>query len=214
MNKKYILIALSLFANTSLFAQTSPIYTNGNNVGIGITNPTQQLQVKGQVLINQNIGTQSGLYIKSDAAPTHYNWKIATQERIDGGLEISRSTTPGATSFNQATIALLQNGNVGIGTSTPREKLTVSGNIQAKEIIASPTSWADKVFDPTYKLWKLSEVEQYILKNKHLPGIPTEKEAKKGLKIAETQAKLLQKIEELTLYIIALEKEVNELKQR
>ncbi|WP_461075028.1 hypothetical protein [Spirosoma flavus] len=68
--------------------------------------------------------------------------------------------------------------------------------------------WSDKVFDDTYQLKRLSEVEQYIKTNKHLPGVPSAKEVvEKGIDVAKMDAKLLEKIEELTLYSIQLEKE-------
>jgi hypothetical protein len=72
--------------------------------------------------------------------------------------------------------------------------------------------WADYVFDEDYDLMSLSEVESFIKENKHLPDVPSAKEVKKdGLDVAEMNATLLKKVEELTLHIIELEKKVNEL---
>ena len=74
--------------------------------------------------------------------------------------------------------------------------------------------WSDFVFGNDYNLLTLSEVEDYIDKNGHLPDIPSEAEVEEnGINIGEMQAKLLQKIEELTLYVIQLEKEIDELKK-
>jgi hypothetical protein len=68
------------------------------------------------------------------------------------------------------------------------------------------------VFDEDYDLMSLSEVESFIKENKHLPDVPSAKEVKKdGLDVAEMNATLLKKVEELTLHIIELEKKVNEL---
>jgi hypothetical protein len=108
------------------------------------------------------------------------------------------------------------NGNIGIGTTNPGiYKLAVNGTIAAKEVIVDVSIFADFVFEENYKLMSLSEVEKYIKKNKHLPNIPSEKEVKaKGLGLGEMQAKLLQKIEELTLYVIDLKKENETLKKR
>ena len=73
------------------------------------------------------------------------------------------------------------------------------------------TKWPDFVFDKDYKLRTLQEVENHINEHKHLPDIPSEKEVKEnGLSLGEMQAKLLQKIEELTLYTIELNKTVKE----
>ena len=75
--------------------------------------------------------------------------------------------------------------------------------------------WADFVFEKDYDLPTLSEVEQFIQKNKHLPGVPSAKEVEtNGMDVAETQAMLLQKIEELTLYIIQQQKEIELLKSK
>ncbi|MOA38224.1 hypothetical protein D3C78_1598840 [compost metagenome] len=69
------------------------------------------------------------------------------------------------------------------------------------------------MFEPDYKLRSLSEVEMFIKLNKHLPEIPSAKEVENnGIAVGEMNAKLLQKIEELTLYLIEMKKENEELK--
>lgn len=102
-------------------------------------------------------------------------------------------------------------GNVGIGTSNPGTayKLAVEGTVGARRVVVTQASWADYVFDKKYKLPSLTEVEKYIRKNQHLPGIPSAAAIKeKGLDLADTQALLLQKIEELTLYSIDQNKKI------
>jgi len=70
------------------------------------------------------------------------------------------------------------------------------------------------VFEDDYNLSPLSEVEQYIKQNNRLPNIPSAKEVEgNGVNLGDMQSKLLQKVEELTLYIIALEKQIKELQQ-
>jgi hypothetical protein len=99
-------------------------------------------------------------------------------------------------------------GNVGIGTSVPQAKLAVKGDIFAQKVKVTQTGWADFVFHPDYKLPLLEEVERFVKANKHLPEIPSENEVEKeGLDVGEMNKKLLQKIEELTLYIIEMKKE-------
>ncbi|MEO9964362.1 MAG: hypothetical protein ABJF11_01155 [Reichenbachiella sp.] len=102
------------------------------------------------------------------------------------------------------------NGNVGIGTTTPNNKLQVVGNIHANSYSAvSPPSWPDYVFEESYELSELAEVERFIETNHHLPEIPSAAEVKTdGVKLVEMQAKLLQKIEELTLYLIEQDKKL------
>jgi len=76
-------------------------------------------------------------------------------------------------------------------------------------------NWPDYVFKPHYNLRSLSEVEQYIKTHQHLPDVPSEKEVKaNGIDVGETQAILLRKIEELTLYMIKQEKELKNWKMK
>jgi hypothetical protein len=93
----------------------------------------------------------------------------------------------------------------------------VCGKIWALDEVVAQTSnpWPDYVFNTDYNLKPLSELEQYINLNKHLPGISSADDIKKeGVKLAETSSEMLRKIEELTLYIIQQNKEMDELKGR
>ena len=110
-------------------------------------------------------------------------------------------------------IAYDKSGNVGIGTNPNSGYiLSVNGTIRAKEIKVE-ANWADFVFEDDYQLKDLEEVESFIEENNHLPDIPSEKDViKNGIQLGEMNAKLLQKIEELTLYVIDLNKSVNTLK--
>lgn len=104
-------------------------------------------------------------------------------------------------------------GSVGIGTmSTGIHKLAVEGSIGARRVKVNPTGWADFVFEPGYELRGLNEVEDYIKINKHLPEIPSASEVEQeGLDIGEMNKKLLQKVEELTLYVIEQQKQIKQL---
>lgn len=107
------------------------------------------------------------------------------------------------------------NGNVGIGTSTPGNKLEVNGTIRTKEVIVEATSWPDFVFKTDYHLPSLSFVESYIKEYGHLPNVPSQKEVEEnGQSLGETQKLLLQKIEELTLYTIQQQTLIEELTKR
>lgn len=101
----------------------------------------------------------------------------------------------------------LTNGNVGIGTKTPSHRLSVNGTVRAKEVIVD-TGWADFVFEPNYALPSLDDIETHIIKHRRLPNLPSAADvAQRGIGVGEMQTLLLQKIEELTLHLIRLEKE-------
>lgn len=108
-------------------------------------------------------------------------------------------------------MTLLDDGNVGIGTSTPDSKLTVKGEIHAEEIkVDLNVPGPDYVFEPDYPLTPLDEIEKYITENKHLPEIPAAKEMEEdGILIGELNMLLLKKIEELTLYVIKLKQQTD-----
>lgn len=122
------------------------------------------------------------------------------------------SASFGDISGYQYCVIVKQNGNVGIGTTDPTYKLSVNGNIRSKEVVVE-SNWADYVFDHDYQLPSLAETEQYILENRHLPGIPSATEIQtNGLSLGSAQTKMMQKIEELTLYVIDLNKQLTALK--
>ncbi|MBV6647253.1 MAG: TMF family protein, partial [Cyclobacteriaceae bacterium] len=102
---------------------------------------------------------------------------------------------------------------VGIGTTTPKNALDVAGTIRSTEVKVEATPWPDFVFDQDYQLPLLEEVKDYIDKNRHLPEIPSAVQVEEeGINLGEMNAKLLQKIEELTLYVIEINSEVQQLK--
>ncbi|MVM41092.1 hypothetical protein GO730_30920 [Spirosoma sp. HMF3257] len=104
-------------------------------------------------------------------------------------------------------------GSVGIGTTSPGAyKLAVEGKIGAREVEVKTGSWADFVFKPGYQLRPLSEVASFVATHQHLPEIPSEADVKaNGIGLGEMNAKLLQKIEELTLYVIQQQKRIERL---
>ena len=104
------------------------------------------------------------------------------------------------------------NGFIGIGTTNPQNLLDVKGTIRAIEVrVVSIDSFPDFVFKKEYQLPRLMEVNNYILTNGHLPNIPSATEVKNnGMNLADMQVKLLQKVEELTLYMIDQQKTINQ----
>jgi hypothetical protein len=125
-----------------------------------------------------------------------------------------QTITPANLAANNLRMVIQSNGNVGIGTTNPQHLLHVAGTIGAEEVLVTSTG-ADYVFEPGYRLKPLSEVASYIQTNHHLPDIPSADEAKqKGMGVGEMEAKLLAKVEELTLHLIQQDKENRELQAR
>jgi hypothetical protein len=119
-------------------------------------------------------------------------------------------------SYGDKKMTLTSNGSLGIGTiTTGAHKLAVEGSIGAREIKVQATGWSDFVFKKEYNLPTLEEVEKHIAQKGHLENIPSEEEVlKNGINLGEMNAKLLQKIEEMTLYMIDQNKQIMDLQQR
>lgn len=120
-----------------------------------------------------------------------------------------------------------KNGKIGIGTTTPDELLTVKGKIHTQEVLVdldgavAPDYVFEKYFNgfskafPEYELISIKELENFLKENKHLPNVPSAKEMEeKGIPLKEMNLILLQKIEELTIYIIEQQKEIEILKEK
>jgi hypothetical protein len=129
--------------------------------------------------------------------------------KADGSVDNNSYLTTGSAASNYLPLA----GGTLTGTLDGLDA-NFKGTVRVKKITVTPTGWADYVFAHDYKLRPLEQVASYIETNKHLPDMPSAKEVEeKGISLGDNQALLLRKIEELTLYVIDLKKEINELKK-
>ncbi len=183
---------------------------NTGNVGIGSTNPSEKLEIEG--------GTND-TYVKLHVSGGGYKTGL---KMIGGSVDIwdlyyndiNNTLNIGEDGIDYLTIK--SGGNMGIGTTSPDAKLAVKGNIHTQEVKVNLLGavMPDYVFTASYNLKTLQEVENYIKTNGHLPNIPSAKDAEtNGLLLKDMNLKLLEKIEELTLYTIEQEKRIETLEK-
>jgi hypothetical protein len=220
-------LGLTIFTNASAIHNSLENSTprdltfNGGNIGIGTASPAYKLDLQDTATgLYLNVGSTiqssySDLRLSSDTGNAQI-WKAGSAYTNYGGahsLNIYNSENYPIAFFQGSSERMRINngGNVGIGTTTPDYKLDVYGTIRALEVKVA-TGWSDFVFDDGYSLPSLSQVESYVKENKHLPEIPSAKEIQdNGLSMAEMMAKQMQKIEELTLYVIEQNKKIEKL---
>ena len=187
-------------------------YVIGSYTAIGTTTATSTLTIQGNQNSdgNPNTGTVLKFRGRNNAGDP---WEIYRDNGLTGDLVIANDDGPGTR--RESMRFDLETGNVGIGTINPGNfKLAVQGKIGAREVVVTQAAWADHVFGDNYTLPSLIQVETYIKENKHLPDIPSAKEVKEeGLSIAEMMAKQMQKIEELTIYVIEQNKRIESLEK-
>jgi hypothetical protein len=195
------------------------IFWNGNvGIGTGAVAPASKLHVMGVGrfgLSDVNTNNIGGVLVASGtgAGGARQYWIGASDPTAHNNNQFQISDYNGTTNSPLITIYGMHmgvnGGNVGIGTTAPTHKLSVKGTIRAQEIVVDNTNWADYVFEEDYRLAPLAEVESHIKAKGHLPGIPSAAEvAEHGVSMGDMQAKLLSKVEELTLHLIAQEKKL------
>lgn len=161
---------------------------------------------KGSVATNSE-SVAIGVGASSTGIKTIAIGRISNQ--VDSSLKIGINTN--------SYIFMNHQGNVAIGTTDPKGyKLAVAGNVIAESVTVKLQGyWPDYVFEDNYILPDLHETESFIKANRHLPGIPSAREVEEnGISLGEMNAKLLKKIEELTLYLIEKNKDIEELKKQ
>lgn len=199
--------------------------TNGN-IGVNTQYPKQMLHVvDGNILISASSSRAPGspngsMLFGSDVNSScpYGVWGIEyLDDENDGhGLNFWKTWSCG-TGMNYA-LFLSNSGNVGIGTKNPQAKLSVNGNICAKEVRVSLNGspcWPDYVFGEDYSLTPLEDLKRYVKENRHLPDVPSAEEIRDtGVDLGEMNTLLLKKIEELTLYIIEMEDRISNMEER
>ncbi|SEW52686.1 hypothetical protein [Chitinophaga arvensicola] len=240
-SKSYLAIEIANSSSLSAFSFTG--YANGETLqlvtgaqvtGVAAFTAFEPIVMQGNVSIGSS-SSVARLDIAGGPFWTDYSWKKSIKLYDASAIEFAGGTrsfglgASGANLYfshvnsngtgipNYFIIADGNTGNVSIGGTAPAAnyKLAVEGTLGARRIKVVQNGWPDYVFHPEYQLPSLHEVEQFVKKEKHLEGIPSEKEvAENGLDLGDINHQLLKKVEELTLYIIQLNKNVESLNQK
>ena len=199
------------------------VMSSAGSVGIGsaITTPQAKLHVDSKILAEGDITTLTKFRLAPEYNSTSDYWEI---KRTNTGLKYTyQDIRPRDVLF------IGNDGSIGIGKNTPQATLDVDGLVRASSAkvtgllcanevrvsLSGLPCWPDFVFGKNYKLPSLAEVEQFITENQHLPNVPSAAEVEtNGVALGEMNALLLQKVEELTLYIIQMEKRLAELESK
>nr|WP_321450316.1 hypothetical protein [uncultured Carboxylicivirga sp.] len=215
--------SFTLLESTSMSAMAGEVIVAEPSYGVSSFNVKGNVKVADDLTVNNNVNVSGYIYKVNNEEQT-----LIKSERTDGSWDATLKTD-GRGNF-------IFNRKVGIGENSPSAKLDVAGNIKVQEIEVTLASMqdlnlngtlaannitytangqtADHVFEEDYDLKSLEEIETFITENKHLPDVPSAEEMEEeGVNLAEMNKLLLQKVEELTLYIISQEKRIKELEK-
>ena len=240
-NKKFRVNGKTESFFVTSFDDTPAVHGKNDNTdfyGIGVTGKGGWKGVEGIVAgtgsqhyfgvygnsVNSNTGSNYGLYGTASASVNNYGVYGLANSGSNKNYGVYGSATSGSNNYGIYGVASGSNnyagyfeGAVAIGDFTPVKAtghmLSVDGKIACTEVRVQPTNlWPDYVFSSKYNLMPLHELEKSINDQKHLPGIPSAKEVENdGIQVGEMQRKMMEKIEELTLYIIDLNKKIESL---
>ncbi len=226
-----MLISLFCFFNASgqLYPLNGTVNSHSNTndyVGIGKSNPSATLDILNLTNPSMRIANGAGGWGQIGVATCNNCFSPTAKAgdmvvRAAGGGDLLLGIPDGVVDSrqikfivtNQVAMSVMANGQVGIGTTdipSPYKLAVADGIITEKVKVAveSSADWSDFVFEDDYELASISDVESFIKKHKHLPGVPSAVEVvEQGIDLGKMDATLLQKIEELTLYVIELKQE-------
>jgi len=204
-----------IIKNSQWYWQNNLVLRSSGNVGIGTDTPGTLLELKAQnkpTRLKLQADTDQNTFITfTPNTGAEYQYNVGYDNTNDI-FSITGNCFPSTSGLH-----ITHSGNVLIGKTSQANsdyKLDVNGKIRANEIKINTTG-ADFVFESTYNLKSLAEVEKFISDNKHLPEISSASEMNKnGVDLGDLNMKLLQKVEELTLYTIEQQKRIEKLEKQ
>ncbi len=173
--------------------ESKVVFKTNGSVGIGVVNPSHKLHIAGN---SKWAGNASGFLEINSNSNGQYIRQVASNGNSQEWIIRGFSSNGVQAEFN--------NGGI-----------NVNGVIKTKEVNVTSSGWADHVFEPGYGLMDLDRLEEFIRSRGHLPHIPTAAEVKEtGVNLAEMNVKLLEKVEELTLYLIGQNERIKQLESK
>jgi len=205
-------IIKGIMAIVGLCVTADNVYSQDARILIGLDGPAYGVKILSK-FPNGTGGFARGYSIANqDNSETYI--QLGTFGNYFGGISNLTYSYIGR-EYNNTYMVFRPNGDIGIGTINPQEKLSVNGKIRAHEIKVETSNWPDYVFKTDYKLPTLPETERFIKENGHLPEVPKASEVEAdGVSLGEMNKILLKKIEELTLQVIELNKKVDRQEER
>ena len=200
-----IVAGMSAAAQTNLFPSSGNVRINTSNSDANLTSNGTLLVSGGSANLDPN-NSNSGFNNLANSGKLLIGWNRSAGE---GETDFISNKGPGSTGG----FSFYDYSNTGVMTNLMR--ITPDGKVRIKEVKVETANWPDYVFNPTYKLLSLQQTQTFIQQNGHLPDMPSAAEIEKnGQNLGELNAKLLQKIEELTLHLIVKDQELKTEKTR
>ena len=223
--KKITLILILTITIKLGFAQDNNTFPTQGNVGMGTLNPQAKLDIKGNIQfssaeipfgLNTEVGGTTPLFNMSVnfRETNKNNAYVGAAFRIDTRISelplFQWLKRDAGTDRESVIMNLNNNGNLGLGVTNATERLSVNGNVRAKEVKVEATNWPDYVFGDEYTIMPLDSLEAYIKSEKHLPEMPSAAIVEsQGISLGEMNKMLLKKVEELTLHVIEKDHQIN-----
>ncbi len=206
----------------------SSVSQTNTSITLGWSGASDNVGITGYKIYKNNvleatIGDTNTYEVSGLSAGSTYEFTIKTLDAYGNESVLSNQVSEAITNQNSESLWISMgnninytSGNVGIGTNALADYgLAVNDKVRAREIRVDNDNWADYVFNKNYNLPTLEEVQKHIQEKGHLPNIPSTKEVKaNGIELGEMNKLLLEKIEELTLYILEQEKRIETLETK